>query len=308
MLKNALRITVKAQLQNAYQRLMPLTADTESHLGDALRDTLERPGSMVRAELAYRIGSAYKVDESRSVNLAIALEYFHTASLLFDDLPCMDDAKIRRGVRCTHVVYGESTAILAALGLINRAYGLVWKSSGGLDAAVQTHAVEYVEHQLGVAGLLNGQSQDLHYSRFKPSSTTPQSVAMGKTVSLIRLPLVLPAILGGASEVEVRQLERLAIFWGLSYQSLDDLKDVLYSEGGANKTSARDAQLNRPNLALSIGIDEAFDRIQRLMRLADRAVTSLIYRNDKLAFLEQVHANFDQELATLENARLAYAS
>lgn len=131
---------------------------------------------------------------------------------------------------------------------------------------------------------------------------------MGKTVSLIRLPLVLPAILGGASEVEIRQLERLAIFWGLSYQSLDDLKDVLYSEGGANKTSARDAHLNRPNLALSIGIDESFDRIQRLMRLADHAVTRLIQRNDRLAFLEQVHANFDQELAALENARLAYAS
>lgn len=74
----------------------------------------------------------------------------------------MDDAKIRRGVRCTHVVYGESTAILAALGLINRAYGLIWKSSGGLDATVQTRAVEYLERQLGVAELLNGQSQDLH--------------------------------------------------------------------------------------------------------------------------------------------------
>jgi geranylgeranyl diphosphate synthase type II len=308
MLKNAIRITVKAQLQNAFQSMMPMTVDTESHLADALRDTLQRPGSMVRAELAYRIGSAYNVAENRSVGLAIALEYFHTASLLFDDLPCMDDAKMRRGVRCAHVVYGESTAILAALGLINRAYGLVWKSAIGLDAATQIRAHEYLERQLGVAGLLNGQSQDLHYSRFKPNSTTPQSVAMGKTVSLIRLPLLLPAILGGASENELRQLERLAIFWGLSYQSLDDLKDVLYSEGGAGKTSARDAQLNRPNLALSIGIDEAFDRIQRLMRLADRAVTRLKRENFGLAFLEQVHLSFDQELATLENARLAYAS
>jgi geranylgeranyl pyrophosphate synthase len=308
MFKNAVSITVKAQLQNAFQSLMSLTADTESHLACALRETLNRPGSMVRGELAYRIGSAYKVDEIRRVELAIALEYFHTASLLFDDLPCMDDAKIRRGFRCAHVVYGESTAILAALGLINRAYGMIWKSTCGLDAAVQMCANQYVENQLGVAGLLNGQSQDLHYSRFRPSSTTPQSVAMGKTVSLIRLPLVLPAILGGASEVEIRQLERLAIFWGLSYQSLDDLKDVLYSEGGANKTSARDAQLNRPNLALSIGIDEAFDRIQRLMRLADQAVTRLKKHNDKLVFLEQVHLNFDQELAALDNARLAYAS
>lgn len=308
MLKNAVHITVKAQLQQAFQSFMPLTVNTESHLAGALLNTLQRPGSLVRAELAYWIGNAYKVEENRCIELAIALEYFHTASLLFDDLPCMDDAKIRRGVRCAHIVYGESTAILAALGLINRAYSLVWKSARGLDIAVQARAVEYVERQLGVAGLLNGQSQDLHYSRFNPSSTTPQSVAMGKTVSLIRLPLLLPAILGGASEVELRQIERLAIFWGLSYQSLDDLKDVLYSEGGANKTSARDAQLNRPNLALSIGIDEAFDRIQRLMRLADRAVYRLKRHNDKLAFLEQVHTNFDQELATLENARLAYAS
>lgn len=302
------RVSTKAHLEIAFRSLLPIAAETELHLATALADALERPGSMVRAELAFRVGKAYRLGESRCERLGIALEYFHTASLIFDDLPCMDDAKTRRGVRCTHVAHGESTAILAALALINRAYALTWRAAAGCAENAQIHALAYIEQLLGVAGLLNGQSQDLHYSHFHSSGSTPQSVAMGKTVSLIRLPLVMPAILGGASENEIRQLERLAIFWGLSYQSLDDLKDVLYTEAGAGKTSSRDALLNRPNLALYLGMDAAFERIQHLMRLADRTVLRLKRMNPELGFLEQIHNNYDQELATLENARLAYAS
>src|SRR5215472_15014784 len=134
---------------------------------------------MVRAELAFRVACAFAMSEDRAENLAIAVEYFHTASLLFDDLPSMDDATLRRGMPCAHHVYGEGAAILAALALINRAYSLVWKSLSGLQPEVQAAALTYLERHLGIAGLLNGQSEDLHYSSLARPASDPQSIAMG---------------------------------------------------------------------------------------------------------------------------------
>jgi geranylgeranyl pyrophosphate synthase len=280
----------------------------EAHLAGALRDTLEHPGSMVRAELAFRIAGSFGLAEDRAENLAIAIEYFHTASLLFDDLPSMDDAQLRRGVPCAHLVHGEGAAILAALALINRAYSLVWRSVAGLPEGVQTTALTYLQTHLGVAGLLNGQSEDLHYSRLRRNMRRPQSIAMGKTVSLIRLALVLPAIVGQARPAEAGLLERLAIFWGLSYQTLDDLKDVIHTGEAHGKTAARDACLDRPNLALSIGVPKSFDRVDRLMNLGTRVIDRLGRGRAQLAFLSEVRVQFNKEISNLSEASLTRAS
>jgi geranylgeranyl diphosphate synthase, type II len=300
--------SMRSRLRRAFQTRLPLPQGTEPHLGGALRDTLQHPGSMVRAELAYRIACSFGLSEERSQNLAIAIEYFHTASLLFDDLPSMDDAQLRRGVPCAHQVYGEGAAILAALALINRAYALIWKTAAGLPAEVQSAGLGYLERHLGIAGLLNGQSQDLHYSRLSEHQREPQFIAMGKTVSLIRLALVLPAIIGQAQPPEANLLDRLAIFWGLSYQTLDDLKDVLQGDDAHGKTASRDACLDRPNLALMIGVPESFDRIERLMNLGSRVIARLVHNRARLAFLRDVRVQFNKEIANLSEASLTRAS
>jgi geranylgeranyl pyrophosphate synthase len=299
---------MRSRLRLAFQARLLLPQGIEPHLGGALRDTLQHPGSMVRAELAYRIACAFGLSEERSEHLAIAIEYFHTASLLFDDLPSMDDAQVRRGVPCAHRAYGEGAAILAALALINRAYALVWKAVAGLAPEVQSAGLGYLERHLGIAGLLNGQSQDLHYSRLSGHQREPQSIAMGKTVSLIRLSLVLPAIVGQAQPHEANLLDRLAIFWGLSYQTLDDLKDVLQGDGTHGKTAARDACLDRPNMALTIGVPESFNRIERLMNLSSRVIARLVHRRARLTFLRDVRVQFNKEIANLSEASLTLAS
>ena len=305
----ATHASMRSRLRRAFHTALSLPHGTEPHLAGALRDTLQHPGSMVRAELAFRVAASYCLSEERSENLAIAIEYFHTASLLFDDLPAMDDARLRRGNPCAHHVHGEGAAILAALALINRAYSLVWKAIAGLPPEVQAASLTYLERHLGICGLLNGQSQDLYYSGLSPRlREQPQSIAMGKTVSLIRLALVLPAIVGQASTTEVHLLDRLAIFWGLSYQTLDDLKDVLSSDDVPGKTTARDAFLDRPNLALTIGIPESFLRVDRLMNMANRVMVRLTERRARLAFLREVRIQFNKEMTQLSEASLTRAS
>ena len=301
------RAATQTKLLAAFRSSLPLAAETEPHLRGALQQTLSHPGSMVRANLVYDMAGAYGLAEDRSQKLAVAVEYFHTASLLFDDLPCMDDATQRRGEPCIHRSHGEAAAVLAALGLVNRAYALLWSGLAGSTPAQQAAAGNYVEKCLGVEGVLNGQSQDLHYASRTGKRPSPQQIATGKTVSLIQLSLVLPALLGGAEPAEVKLLERLAAFWGLSYQAIDDLKDVFQASEQTGKTAARDASLNRPNLALAIGAPNAFRRLERLMRLGDCTLDRLVERLPSLVFLTELRGRFREELAGFQNSQPALA-
>ncbi len=296
----------RVRLHEAFIRSLPVSQGIEGNLAGALRETLRNPGSMIRAELAYRVARSFGKTDENAESLAVAIEYFHTASLLFDDLPAMDNAAERRGAPCVHHLYGEGTAMLAALALINRAYALVWQAVAGLEPEVQQRALRYLEQHLGVTGLLNGQSQDLHFSALPSGLRLPHQVAMGKTVSLIRLSLVLPALMGGAFRAEVRRLECLAVYWGLGYQTMDDLKDVLFPAGESGKTGARDAQLQRPNQALFYGVGDAFAQAARMMRLGSRTIDKLIHRREALAFLSETQKRFEGEMAALTKAAPAF--
>jgi geranylgeranyl pyrophosphate synthase len=268
----------------------------EPHLQAALCHVLRNPGSLVRPRIVFQMMMAFCLDATAARSLAIALEYFHTASLLFDDLPCMDNALERRGALCVHVEHGESAAILSALALINRAYSLSWRALAGCAPERQARAITYMEQRLGVEGVLDGQSLDLHYARLPHNQQTTQRIAIGKTVSLIRLTLVLPAILGGASERELHQLERLSMHWGLSYQILDDLKDLLRTSRDTGKTAARDILLNRPNAAVAAGAEEAAERLCRLIRLGDRTLSQMLKLRPELAFLRHLRHDLQKDV------------
>ena len=281
---------------DAFSASLLLPASLDPHFEEALRHVLDNPGSLVRPRLVHQMATAYGMNSNHAQDLAIALEYFHTASLLFDDLPCMDDAQERRGVPCAHLAFGQAGAILTALALINRAYALTWGAVAGCPQSVQPRALAYIERCLGVQGLLNGQSLDLHYATLPHTRETTERIARGKTVSLIRLTLVLPAMLGGASEREMQLIERIAMFWGLGYQIVDDLRDVLQGAEESGKTSARDVLLDRPNTAVVIGARGAVQRLTRFIGLGDRSLGSLLRSQPGLAFLGKLRGELEEEL------------
>lgn len=289
----------------SYSNSLAFPAALDPNFEDALRHVLRNPGSLVRPRLIFQMATAYGLNPAHAEQLAVALEYFHTASLLFDDLPCMDNAMERRGVPCTHLVFGEEGAILAALALINRAYALIWRAVAGSSHARQQQALDFIEQCLGVGGLLNGQSLDLHFSALPRTRETTEHIARGKTVSLVRLTLVLPAMLGGASTRELQLIERISNFWGLSYQIVDDLKDVLQSAVQTGKTPARDALLGRPNIAAVIGVPAAVERLTRFIALGDRVLRRLLTARPELEFLEALHARLEAELAQVMSDSVA---
>ncbi|MDQ8202250.1 polyprenyl synthetase family protein [Pelagicoccus sp. SDUM812003] len=255
--------------------LLPDLSRSERHLRDALLYVLETQGSLSRARLAYSVGCELELPEHRRICLAAGIEFFHVASLLLDDLPCMDDADTRRGRMCAHRRFGESSAILAALALINRAYALLFESFVGLEHASLREANHLADDCLGLAGIVNGQALDLNFQDGSRDADAVVRVALLKTGALFRLCLVLPAIVGNASRYEKMHLSRLADVWGVAYQVADDLKDVLQGALVTGKNVQQDETLGRPNLAVLLGVEKATGELGRLLGEADGIVRAL---------------------------------
>ena len=119
-------------LAEAYANGMGPLHGVEPRLASVIADLLSHRGSLTRAIVAYRIGVEMGLSEDVSRGMACGIEYLHTASLVFDDLPAMDDARARRGAPCMHVVHSKGPAILAALALVNRGYSLLWNAGTSL--------------------------------------------------------------------------------------------------------------------------------------------------------------------------------
>lgn len=257
-----------------YARNMPDQAD-EPRLRAVVQETLRAPGGLTRLRLALLAGSVLGLRAGTTQALATGVEYFHTASLLLDDLPAMDDSRQRRGRPCAHRRHGEAAAILGALAFINRAYALFWKSITRAASPRRSAAAAHAERWLGALGVLGGQSLDVHFPDTDGSARTVARAALGKTVSLLRLTLVTPAILAGVDVRERLLLDRLAVYWGLAYQLADDFAD-LQPGMPLGKSAGRDAARGRPNHVKAVGKAAAAQRLARLLALVQRTVAGLV--------------------------------
>ena len=268
--------SAKTTLQGSYTNGFGSMQRVEPRLAAALNDVVARPGSMLRAVTSYLVGMAMGLGEDAARAVACGIEYLHTSSLVFDDLPAMDDARTRRGAACVHVVHGEAIAVLAALALINRGYALLWQGiNRAADPARRELAGHWLDARLGPCGLIGGQAFDLRGWRGEQSAAEVSEVAARKTGELLRLTLTLPAIIGHGTAREIQLLDRLALLRGLAYQVADDLKDVLAQEENHGKTGGRDEELGRPNMVAAEGVAATILRFQRLQHLGDRVARTL---------------------------------
>jgi geranylgeranyl pyrophosphate synthase len=268
----------------------------EPRLAAALKDVLAKPGSLVRAVACYLVGIEMGLAEECARAVACGIEYLHTASLVFDDLPAMDDARMRRGAACVHVVHGEAVAVLAALALVNRGYAMIWQGMGRTDTRRRDLAGQWLDARLGTHGLIGGQALDLSGWRGEQNAGDVSEVAARKTGELLRLTLVLPAIIGRGSPREIQLLDRLAMLRGLAYQAADDLKDVLAQGESHGKTGGRDDELGRPNMVAAEGIPATIRRFGRLQEMGDRVAAALPGPSGRWAMLASLRVPMPAEV------------
>lgn len=293
------------RLAQALVAYAPTDASIEPHLRAALQQSAGTPGGLLRAGLAYEGAVAHGWSGRRALELACALEYFHVASLLLDDLPCMDDAAVRRGRPCVHRVHGDATAILAALALISRAYALLGAALVATPPATALVCHRLVEEALGAHGLAGGQAADLRFAEGPRDARAAGRVALRKTGGLFQAALLLPALAARAPRAELRELRALATYWSLAYQACDDLRDLLANEATTGKTVGRDRSLVRPNVALALGVPAARRRVARLVRLVDAGLDRLEAGGAPSAHLRRLQRTVFQAVAAVEAAAAA---
>ena len=296
------------RLAAALVRHAPRAPFVESHLEAALAQTVGRTGKLFRAHLVYTAAGRHGLKRRAAEKLACAVEYFHAASLVLDDLPCMDNATLRRGLPCIHRQHGEATAILVALALINRAYFLAGDALATQPARVRAEARRCLDRCLGVAGLVGGQAWDLAFAGTSRSPRVIGSIAAAKTGALFELAILLPAALARPRTHERRALRALCVYWGQLFQAADDLRDVLSSSYVSGKSAGRDQQLTRPNLALALGVPAVRERVARLTRQSSRVVDGLVSgENSRWGYLGEAGAAMRKLLSIPDESRTAAA-
>jgi len=296
------------QLAAALVRHVSTGAGAEPRLKAALAHVTGQPGKLLRAELVFKAAVRHGLTVDAAERLACAVEYFHTASVVLDDLPCMDDATQRRGRTCVHRQHGDATAILASLALINRAYALINEVLAAQPRRVRVDALECLDRSLGAAGLVGGQAWDLAFARTDRSAGMVSRIAAEKTGALFALAILLPASLAKPRPAERRALRALCVYWGQLFQIADDLRDVMSSTFEAGKTTGRDRLLARPNLALALGLPAARVRMARLVAQSDRVLAELAARGGtRWAYLREASLTLAQALVIRDEAHCVAA-
>ena len=202
-------------------------------LNDAVRAAVFPGGKRFRPIFTLLAAHASSIPPAKALDAACAIELLHCSSLIFDDLPCMDDAGLRRNRPALHRQYGESTALLAGLALFNEAYRLFGRYPRLIAEAAAC---------IGVDGMIGGQHVDVgnHSACNNPSDIRSRDC---KTSGLLRLTLVAGACTGDdVPDFTIDLLADCGERLGRSYQILDDLLDDSAETG---KTPAQDARHNR---------------------------------------------------------------
>lgn len=232
--------------------------DQPPTLTSAGRYTLLQGGKRIRGLFTMMVTSAWGCPIERAVDVAAAVEMIHAASLIIDDLPCMDDGSLRRGLPTNHVVHGEATAILAAFALMGEAFAVVAGSSALADRQ-RTEATAALAAAIGPPGLTGGQYEDLYASAATLDAV--ERVHRSKTAALFVAAAELGSIAAGIGGPRRTLMMDCGACLGLAFQALDDFIDVSDTAAVAGKDVLQDQA--RANIVTIAGDDVAVARIAR---------------------------------------------
>ncbi len=264
------------------ERLAAVVPADDSRLSAAMRAALLSPGKRIRALVGLAAGVLFRGDPAVLLDFAAALEAVHAASLVFDDLPSMDDATLRRGRPALHLEFGESTAVLAAVALINRAFELLGRSEG-LSPAIRATLVAELARAAGEPGCCRGQFADLAADPARATLEELERIHALKTGELFVAAARGGAIASRAPEEGIAALTRYAKNLGLAFQIVDDLLET--PDAAARTGKKAHGEGHRANFAKILGRDTAVTIAGELTDAAARAVEPLGVRARPLADL-----------------------
>ncbi len=230
--------------------------DAFDPLPAAAREALLSPGKRVRPALVFLTGDLFGASRAHLLDPACAVEMVHAASLALDDLPSMDDATTRRGRPALHVGHGEDLAILAAVTLLSRAFGVLADASlagRGVAASAALDLISRLSEASGLAGLASGQALDLRMPESAATFERLETIHARKTGALFVASAEFGAVLGGARAKELASVRSYAKNIGLAFQIVDDLLE----HAPAARTGKESRRAPTPTFARHVGAEGA---------------------------------------------------
>ncbi|MEO8035811.1 MAG: polyprenyl synthetase family protein [Acidobacteriota bacterium] len=217
-------------------------AVTPHALRAPVQTALTSAGKRVRGILTLAAGEAAGCRTERLLDAAAAMEMIHASSLILDDLPSMDDAQLRRGAPTLHREYGEDLAILAAVALLNHAYGLVarnWSATSPRRWPLP-EVMQRVVDAVGWDGTIGGEAVDLHSEESTLDFHTLEFIHSRKTGALFVAAAAVGGMLANVHRSSLRRIEVFAKNLGLAFQITDDVLDVTGSVAVLGKDVGKD--------------------------------------------------------------------
>ncbi len=285
----------RSEIDDALSRYLPDLSSTPAVLADAMRYSVMVGGKRLRPTLTLAAAEAIGGTAARALAMpaACAVEMIHTYSLIHDDLPAMDDDRLRRGQPTLHVIAGDGMAILAGDGLQAEAFHLMAREPASDAPDIvgrKVRAMAIVAAAAGASGMVGGQAIDLEAVRPGPgrpllalSADDVRAMHTRKTGAMIRAAATAGAVMAGADATIVEVIDRAASDMGLAFQIVDDVLDVAEGSATLGKTAGKDAAAGKPTYAALYGVERSRQLAAECVARAEEQLDRLKLRDSHLA-------------------------
>ena len=264
-----------------------LDKQKKTELVTAMKYGLFPGGKKIRSKILLDIGTVFKIKYKTLIAIGSAVECIHAYSLIHDDLPCMDNDKLRRGKPSTHIKFGESTAVLAGNSLLTMAFEILTSSNLDINEKTKVDLVQKLSETSGHQGIAGGQYLDLSFEKKKVPKNKIVDMEIKKTGKLFSFCCAVPAIIKKKNRKDINFFEKIGANIGLLFQIADDLIDFKGSSKIAGKLTGKDKKKGKATLISLLGYPNA-------VKYADKIKSKII--ND----LNKYNLNTDNLNETLE--------
>ena len=209
-------------------------------------------GKKIRSKLIVDVGRIFNIDYKKLIQISAAVECIHAYSLIHDDLPCMDNDRLRRGKLSTHAKFGESTAILAGNSLLTIAFEILSQPTLKIDYKSKINLISLLSKSAGHTGIAGGQYSDLKFEKKRKSFKKIVDMQINKTGKLFSFCCMAPVILSKKNKY-LNLFNSIGSKIGLLFQIADDLIDYSGSTKKAGKKTRKDLKKGKATLIGLLG-------------------------------------------------------
>ena len=270
-------------------RVLPAEKGYQRTVFQAMNYSVLAGGKRIRPILMLETYKLFGGSNKAIESFVAAIELIHTYSLVHDDLPAMDDDELRRGKLTTHAKFGEAMGVLAGDGLLNYAFEIALDTldeTKGADNRAVIRSLKVLAKKAGIYGMIGGQVVDVEAEKqYGISKNRLDFIYELKTGALIEAAMMIGAILGGATDEEVEQIEEVAKKIGLAFQIQDDVLDVIGETETIGKSVGSDEKNQKATYVVFEGLEKAKQEVADLTDDAIAILQELPYENPFLTEL-----------------------